>query len=77
MSAEQRDPRVDPRAGDVLLWRVMLVEFEMHVVASPPGMVGYRVYGETRAHQTPLKDWRRHMRAATVINTAQEPAHVG
>lgn len=79
-----RDPRIDPRAGDVLRIHGTDYRIEFAVVCCDAHglMVGYR-----KAHPTGRLDdcvysrhgisWEHNVRSAVVVHTAEEPAHVG
>lgn len=76
--AEQRDPRVDPRAGDVLRdtegVTVEVLAYEFHRTCWRVRWTVAGVLGKSEFAGHP-DGFRRKYRRATILHTAQEPAH--
>lgn len=72
-----RDPRVDPRPGDVL--RGPALDTEVMVVTIVQSVTAHAVTAiyvypdddEVSAWETSLSDWRRDMASDTILHTAE------
>lgn len=68
-----RDPRTDPRPGDVLnVYREeWLATFGFQVAAVGNGLVIYSVKGIHAEGKLTLDEWQNRMRDATIIHVAE------
>lgn len=78
MQPSKRDPRVDPKPGDVLHKMtdpVMLLITERQVLPVPGGLshewVYYRVNDGRATRSTSLNKWRKWAKSAEVIHAAE------
>ncbi len=71
---EKRDPRVDPRSGDVLLGARSMKARKARTVyqVDDDGLVRFQIGGSKSAHWWGIQAWREWAATATVIRTAEE-----
>lgn len=68
----ERDPRVDPKPGDVLIYGPQWQRTRSEVIATTLTGVAHAIDGSDHSIGVSLKKWREWMRGAEVIHRAEE-----
>ncbi len=67
-----RDPRVDPKPGDVVIFGPQWQSERYTVISAPVDFVKYRMGIDTgHLHTCPLRDWRDWAATGEVIHRAE------
>jgi hypothetical protein len=74
-----RDPRIDPRAGDVLTAPRYSSGSEQNIfaVTERAGEVVHYRFNHCDGFRTSIANWRMGRASAAVVHTAEESAHAG